>query len=151
VKFPGVYTEAEEKALRAVVREEVQAALASAGQPSRSWSDAERFLSERFQFGDDWEVTALKIEGQWIEISRLIHIFENCSMHAGFIYDQLRKENAVPSDDVNLQIAKVGRRHSAMRKAVTMRDSCAQMARLLKGEDLDIDPDEEITGANRGY
>lgn len=155
--FPGVYTQAEEHALRTIIREEV-AALASAGQPTRS-SDAVWYQMEAGQ------IVSFMIGGNVIEIGRLLNIFENTEMHAGFIYDHLRRESEPVSDDVAHQKALVSNRHSAMRKAVTIRDCFNQLAKLLRGEDLDdpdfakakrtravidLDPDEEITGASRG-
>ena len=137
--------------VRAWIREEVRAALASAGQPDSVPLEHPSFPKPSGVRIDSKtkQVIQFMIEGQLIEVRRLISIFENCSAHAGFIYDHLRREE-ITIYDIEVQRQHRSRRHSAMRKAATMRDSCNQMARLLRGEDLDIDPDEEITGASRG-
>jgi hypothetical protein len=177
--FPGVYTQAEEHALRAILREEVEAALVRLGQPIPPWAEVDGLgvdggtitINIDNSYADDWPIQIrMHPSGQIIELNRLLNIFENAEMHAGFIYDHLRRENE-PAEDVARQKALVINRHSAMRKAVTIRDCFDQLAKLLRGEDLDdpefarakarregigratqieLDPDEEITGGSRG-
>lgn len=143
-----------ESSVRRIACEEIQAALASAGLlPSPYKSVQYDALTKKVQIWldvRDPEAIDIKVypSNQIIEWSGLIRSFQSFAMHAGFIYDHLRKENVAPPDDVANQKALVNTRHSAMRKAITMRDSADQIARLLKGEDLD--PEEEITGASRG-
>jgi len=133
-----------ESSVRRIVREEVEAALASAGQPDPL------VLTQ----GDPSDIDLI-IGDNSISLRRLISIFESFEQHASFLYDHLREQNA--ADAVVARMLTDGSfdrltqsRKSAMRKSATMRDSAAQLARLLKGESLDVDPDEEITGESRG-
>ena len=134
--FPGVYTQSEEHALRAIIREEVEAALASAGQPNPRVLD-----------GDPQSVDLI-IGNNIISLSRLIHIFQNIEQHSSYVYDQLRAEERMQHVIARVVIDHTANelkrgRHNAMRKAVTVRDSAGQMARLLKGENLDEPEYEE--------
>ena len=131
-----------ESSVRRIVREEVEAALASAGQPLPLVLE-----------GDPTAVT-LMVNNNEIEWSRLISTFESIARHSAFLYEHLREQNS--ADSVVSRVITDGSfdrltsdRKSAMRKAATMRDSAAQLARLLKGENLAVDPDEEMTGESR--
>lgn len=128
--------------LEVFVKEEVQAALASAGQ------------SFPLVLEGDPSAVRLLVGNNEIEWSRLISTFESIERHSGFIYNHLREQNA--ADETMRRMLADGaferltmNRKSAIRKAATMRDSAGQLARLLKGKNLDTDPDEEMTGASR--
>jgi hypothetical protein len=143
-----------ESMLRAIVKKEIEAAFASAGQPDLLVPDPSESPIDQAMFGGNNRLKALIIDEQYIEIKRLINIFENISMHASFIYKHLLDQNTI--DEVVSRViddkgfARLsGDRKSAMRKAATMRDSAIQMARLLRGEDLEASAEEEITGGSR--
>lgn len=119
-----------ESSVRRIAGEVVEAALASAGQPNPLVLD-----------GDPASVDLI-IGNNIISLSRLIHIFQNIEQHSSYVYDQLRAEERMQHVIARVVIDHTANelkrgRHNAMRKAATMRDSAGQMARLLKGEDLD--------------
>lgn len=154
------FNEVFEAEIRSIVQEEVQAALASAGLlPSPNKGVVYDPLLKKIQIWLDVskpDMITIKTfpSDQIIEWARLIRIFENIELHASFIYEHLRDQNAqdeamrrVIPDTTFSRVTK--NRKSAMRKAVTIRDSAGQMALLLRGKNLDVDPDEELTGGSR--
>lgn len=155
-----------ESSVRRIVQEEVTAALALAGQshlPNPPWADVNMtgLNSGEITINIDpadrinWPISFVVYPSkQRIELNRLISIFESIELHASFIYEHLRDQNA--QDEAMRRVIPekafsrvTSNRRSAMRKAVTMRDSACQMAQVLRGEDLDVDPDEEVTGGSR--
>lgn len=147
--------------VKSIAHEEAQAALASAGLlPSPNKGIVYDPLTKKLEIWLDVQnpdTIDIKVypTDQIIEWSRLISTFQNIERHAGFIYDHLREQNA--ADESMRRMLADGaferlttNRKSAMRKAATMRDSARQLAMLLRGKNLNTDPDEEMTGGSRG-
>lgn len=118
---------------------EVGAALVRWAQPSSSQDSTDPIvrMPTGYQLVDsdttlvfDWMNPQLNLE-----LPQLRRILENASVHSGMIYAYLNEQDANA-----LGRGERAKLHTALRLAVTMRDSLGQMARLVAGEDLNMPP-----------